>query len=144
MAALPPHMVFSYWIVLWFILYYFKLTSFSPKFAITAGILENIVLFILMIIWGTSLRTIIWFVIINIVIKIMPFYYLRNEPYNLKDIYFTFGLFLLFILWLYINKQSLIGNAKLIYESLIYGNDNTPFMSLLRKIKNNFKTYEVI
>jgi len=144
MAALPPHMVFSYWIVLWFILYYFKLTSFSPKFAITAGILENIVLFILMIIWGTSLRTIIWFVIINIVIKIMPFYYLRNESYNLKDIYFTFGLFLLFILWLYINKQSLIGNAKLIYESLIYGNDNTPFMSLLRKIKNNFKRYEII
>jgi len=144
MAALPPHMVFSYWIVLWFILYYFKLTSFSPKFAITAGILENIVLFILMIIWGTSLRTIIWFVIINIVIKIMPFYYLRNEPYNLKDIYFTFGLFLLFILWLYINKQSLIGNAKLMYDSFIYGKDNTPFMALLNKIEHNFKIYEVI
>jgi hypothetical protein len=144
MAALPPHMVFSYWILLWFILYYFKLTSFSPKFAITVGILENIVLFILMVIWGTSLRTIIWFVIINTLIKIMPFYYLRNESYNLKDIYFTFGLFFLFIIWLYINKQSLIGNAKLIYESLIYGKDSTPFMSLLRKIKNNFKSYEVI
>jgi hypothetical protein len=144
MAALPPHMVFSYWTILWFILYYFKLISFSPKFAITVGILENIVLFILMVTWGTSLRTIIWFVIINTLIKIMPFYYLRNEPYNLKDIYFTFGLFFLFIVWLHINNQSLIGNAKLIYDSLIYGNDNTPFMDLLHKIKNNFKRYEVI
>jgi len=144
MAALPPHMVFSYWVLLWFILYYFKLTSFSPKLAITIGILENIVLFILMIIWGTSLRTILWFVIINTLIKIMPFYYLRNESYTLKDVYFTVGLFCLFIVWLHINKQSLIGNAKLVYDSLIYGKDSTPFMSLLHKIENNFKIYEVI
>ena len=144
MATLPPHMVFSYWILLWFILYYFKLTSFSPKFAITMGILENIVLFIFMLIWGTSTRTIIWFAIINTLIKILPFYYLRNESYNLKDIYATIGLFLLFIIWLYINKQSLIGNAKLLYDSFIYGKDKTPFMALLNKIENNFKIYEVI
>ena len=139
MAALPPHMVFSYWVVLWFILYYFNLTSFSPKFAITVGILENIILFIFMVIWGTSLRTIIWFVIINTIIKILPFYYLRNESYNLKDIYATIALFVLFIVWLHINKQSLVGNAK-----LIYGNNNTPVMNLLHKIENNFKIYEVI
>ena len=144
MAALPPHMVFSYWVVLWFILYYFNLTSFSPKFAITVGILENIILFIFMVIWGTSLRTIIWFVIINTIIKILPFYYLRNESYNLKDIYATIALFVLFIVWLHINKQSLVGNAKLIYNSLIYGNNNTPVMNLLHKIENNFKIYEVI
>ena len=137
-------MVFSYWILVWFILYYFKLTQFSPKFAITVGILENIVLFIFMIIWGTSLRTKIWFVIINTLIKILPFYYLRNEPYNLKDIYFTFGLFLLFVIWLHINKENLIGNAKLMYDSFIYGKDNTPFMSLLHKIETNFKIYEII
>jgi hypothetical protein len=144
MAIIPPHMVFSYWILVWFILYYFKLTQFSPKFAITVGILENIVLFIFMIIWGTSLRTKIWFVIINTLIKILPFYYLRNEPYNLKDIYFTFGLFVLFVIWLHINKENLIGNAKLMYDSFIYGKDNTPFMSLLHKIEGNFKIYEII
>jgi len=144
MAIIPPHMVFSYWILVWFILYYFKLTQFSPKFAITVGILENIVLFIFMVIWGTSLRTKIWFVIINTLIKILPFYYLRNEPYNLKDIYFTFGLFLLFVIWLHINKENLIGNAKLMYDSFIYGKDNTPFMSLLHKIEGNFKIYEII
>ena len=144
MAALPPHMVFSYWVVLWFILYYFNLTSFSPKFAITVGILENIILFIFMVIWGTSIRTILWFVIINTFIKILPFYYLRHESYNLKDVYATIALFVLFIVWLHINKQSLVGNAKLIYNSLIYGNNNTPVMNLLHKIENNFKIYEVI
>jgi len=144
MPPLPPHLVFSYWVILWFILYYFKITSFSPKFAITAGILENLVLLSLMILWGTSTRTIIWFVIINTVIKIMPFYYLRNEPYKLKDIYFTLALFALFIVWLHINKQSLVGNAKLLYDSFIYGKDKTPFMGLLRKMENNFKSYRII
>ena len=102
------------------------------------------VLFIFMLLWGTSTRTILWFAIINTFIKILPFYYLRNESYNLKDIYFTLALFVLFIGWININKQSLVGNAKLIYDSLIYGKNNTPVMGLLHKIVNNFKTYEVI
>ena len=97
-----------------------------------------------MVLWGTSTRTIIWFAIINTLIKILPFYYLRNESYNLKDIYATIGLFLVFIVWLHINKQSLIGNAKLLYDSFIYGKDNTPFMSLLNQIKYNYKNLEII
>ena len=144
MAVLSPHLVFSYWVILWFILYYFKLTQFSPKFAITVGLLENIIIFICMLMWGTSTRTIIWFVIINTLIKIMPFYYLRNEPYKLKDIYFTLALFALFIVWLHINKKSLVGNAKLLYDSFIYGKDKTPFMGLLSKMENNFKSYWII
>ena len=144
MDPLSPHLVFSYWVFVWFIIYYFKLTSFSPKFAITVGILENLVLFIFMVLWGTSTRTIIWFVLINTLIKILPFYYLSNEPYRLKDIYFTLALFALFIVWLYINKQSLVGNARLLYDSFIYGKDKTPFMGLLRKMENNFRSYRII
>ena len=74
----------------------------------------------------------------------MPLYYLRYESYTLKDVYFTVGLFIIFIVWLHINKQSLIGNAKILYDSFIYGKDTTPIMSLLNKIENNFKIYEVI
>ena len=74
----------------------------------------------------------------------MPFYYLRHESYTLKDVYATICLFIIFVIWLHINKQSLIGNAKIIYDSFIYGKDKTPFMSLLHKIENNFKIYEVI
>lgn len=96
-----------------------------------------------MILWRTSMRTILWFVVINTVIKIMPLYYLRNEPYRLKDMYFTLVLFALFILWLHVNKQSLVGNAKLLYDSLIYGKDKTPFMGLLRKMENNFRQMNI-
>jgi hypothetical protein len=71
-------------------------------------------------------------------------YYLRNEPVKLRDIYFTIILFGIFVLWLHLNKQSLFGNMKVIHDSLLYGEDKTPFMALLNKIKMNFKNLQVI
>ena len=144
MAALRIDLVFSYWIYIWFILYIFKYTIYSPKFALTLGLLDNIVLLFLMFTWGTSIKTIIWFIIINTLIKIIPLYYLRTEPYKIKDMYFTMGLFLIYIIWLHINNQSLVGNIKMIHDSLLYGKNETPFMNLLSKIETNFKILEVI
>jgi hypothetical protein len=138
MSALRADLVFSYWIYIWFLLYIFKYTLYSPKFALTLGLLDNIVILILMFIWKTSVKTIIWFIIINTLIKVMPLYYLSNDMYKMKDIYFTGALFLIYIIWLHINKQSLIGNIKIIHDSLLYGKNETPIMNLLSKIEYNF------
>ena len=43
-----------------------------------------------------------------------------------------------------INKQSLTSNLKKIYNSLLYGKNETPFMSLLSNIKKYYKRLEVI
>ncbi len=139
MRSLRFDLVFSYWIYLWYILYALHATSYSPKFPLLLGLFDNIIMFILMIIYGTSSRTIIYFIIINTFIKVVPLYYLRNEKISIIDIYLTICLFLLFIIWLYINNQSLTGNAKLIYNSLLYGKNKTPFMSLLNQIRINYK-----
>ena len=144
MAALRADLVFSYWIYLWYILYAFKITNFSPKFPLMLGLIDNIIMLLLMLVYGTSRETIFYFIIINTLIKIVPLYYLRNEPLKLRDIYFTCFLFILFVGWLHLNKQSLIGNLKVIHNSLLYGQDKTPFMTLLNKIKNNFKNLQVI
>ena len=144
MVALRVDLVFSYWIYAWFILYFFNYTKYSPKIALILGLLDNIVMLFLMIVWSTSLKTIIWFIIINTLIKVVPLYYLRNESFKMKDIYFTIGLFFIYIIWLHINSQSLIGNIKVIHNSLLYGKNETPFMNLLSKIESNFKKLEVI
>ena len=144
MAALRADLVFSYWIFAWFILYEFRFTAYSPKFPLILGVIDNLIMLILMLLYGTSKRTIFYFIVINTLIKVMPLYYLRNESIQLNDIYFTFGLFLLFIFWLHVNEQSLVGNIKLIHDSLLYGKNQTPFMALLQKIKTNYKTIEVI
>jgi len=137
-------LVFSYWIYVWFILYTFKITTFSPKLPLILGLLDNIIMLALMLIYGTSGRTIFYFIFINIFIKVVPLYYLRNEPIKMRDIYFTIVLFSIFIIWLHINKQSLVGNLKLIHDSLLYGKDHTPFMVFINKIKKNFKELKII
>jgi hypothetical protein len=146
MATLRFDLVFSYWIYVWYMLYAFTplKIQYSPKFSLILGLIDNIIMLILMIMYGTSKRTIFYFILINILIKVFPLYYLRNEIIKTNDIYFTLGLFLIFIIWLHINKQSLIGNTKLIHDSLIYEKDNTPFMSLLGEIKHNYKNLNVI
>jgi len=144
MAALRADLVFSYWIFAWFILYEFRFTEYSPKFPLILGVIDNLIMLVLMILYGTSRQTIFYFIVINTLIKVMPLYYLRNESIRLNDIYFTCGLFLLFVFWLHLNEQNLVGNIKLIHDSLLYGKDETPFMALLKKIKSNYKTIEVI
>lgn len=144
MAALRADLVFSYWIYIWYILYAFKITIFSPKFPLILGLIDNIIMFGLMLLYSTSRETIFYFIVINTLIKIVPLYYLRKEQIQMKDIYFTCILFVVFIAWLYINKQSLIGNLKVIHDSLLYGQNKTPFMAILNQIKKNFKNLQVI
>jgi hypothetical protein len=144
MAALRADLVFSYWIYLWYLLYAFKFIKYSPKFPLILGLIDNIIMLLIMLFYGTSMQTIFNFIIINTLIKIIPLYYLRNEAIKLNDIYFTFGLFLVFIIWLHLNKQSLIGNLKVIHDSLLYDKGQTPFIALINKIKKNFKSLEVI
>ena len=144
MAALRADLVFSYWIYFWYVLYAFKITSYSPKFPLILGLIDNIIMLILMLLYGTSKRTIFYFISINTLIKIVPLYYLRNDNLKIKDIYFTIILFAIFILWLHLNKQSLFGNIKIIHDSLLFGQDKTPFMALINNLKKNFKNLEVI
>ena len=97
MPALRADLVFSYWIYFWYILYAFNFTKYSPKFPLILGLIDNIIMFGLMLKYGTSRRTIFYFIIINTFIKLVPLYYLRNESIKLNDIYFTIGLFFVFM-----------------------------------------------
>jgi hypothetical protein len=144
MAALRADLVFSYWIYFWYLLYAFRITSYSPKFPLILGLLDNIIMLLLMFIYGTSKRTIFYFIIVNTLIKVVPLYYLRNETLKIKDIYFTIILFGIFFLWLHLNKQSLFGNIKIIHDSLLFGQDKTPFMALINSLEKNFKNLEII
>lgn len=139
MKALRPDLIFSYWMFVWFLLYIFNYTTYNPKFALILGLIENIIMLIFMLVYNTPIQTIVIFVIVNMLIKVVPLYYLRKDLIKWKDIYFTCILFLIFIVWLHLNNQNLVGNVKLIYDSLLYGKDKTPVMALISKMEKNFK-----
>jgi len=138
MTNIRIDLVFSYWIYLWYLLYILRFIKYSPKFAMAIGIVDNFIMLCLMLYFATKMQTIIMFLIINTIIKIIPYYSLRRETIKIKDILFTLFLFIIFIIWLHINKQSLRGNLKIIYDSLIYSQNKTPLMSLFQQIKKNY------
>lgn len=144
MAKIRADLVFSYWIFGWYILFALNVTSYSPKFALILGALDNMFMLAMMLLYGTSTKTIFYFILINIAIKIVPLYYLINIPIKTSDIYFTCGLFTLFIIWLRINNQQLIGNAKLIYDSIVYNKNDTPLFSFLAQMQQNYKQMQII
>ena len=141
MRTLRFDLIFSYWIFIWILIFRLKWTIFSPKFAIIVGLIINSFMLIFMFLYGTIMESIVYFIIINIFIKVIPLYYLRNKSITWKDIYVTFILFIIYIIWLHFNKESLSGNLKLIYDSLINNKNNTPFLSLINKFKTNWKNY---
>ena len=123
--------VFSYWIFAWYLLYITKVVSYSPKLALGLGIIENTFLLVSMILFGSNLRTILSFIFINTLIKLLPFYSLRREVIKITDLMPTVILFAVYVVWIYYNQQDLTGNYKMVFDSLIHNKDKTPFMKLL-------------
>jgi hypothetical protein len=95
--------VFSYWLFVWWILYYASLTSFNPKIFLTIGLLENIGLFFLL---APEKRS--FFVLVNTFIKIIPLYLVWKRPTGLRDFYAGLILFLIYIIWLKLNGEPLV------------------------------------
>lgn len=144
MAVLRADLVFSYWIYFWYILYAFKFISYSPKFALILGLIDNLIMLFLMLYFGTSTKTIFNFILINTLIKVIPLYTLRNEAIQMKDIYFTIVLSIVFVIWIHLNSQTLVGNLKLVHDSLLKGKNETPFLSLMSEIERNFTNLKII
>ena len=95
--------IFSYWIFAWFLLYYFNIIKYSPKFVIILGLIENCFLLLFLIIYKSTLYKITKFIIINTIIKVIPLYLVWNDKIIKRDIYATIILFLIYLLWIYLN-----------------------------------------
>lgn len=128
--------VFSYWVLSWYILYELKVIQYNPEPAFLFGILENIIYLLLMFFYKNSAINIILFIVINVLIKVIPFYRLRNTTYGYKDIGFTVFLFLLWTLWLRLNDV----NIKTYYTDSVNAiktnNPKTPGMYYIKKFWN--------
>ena len=126
--------VFSYWIFAWFILYYLKLTSYSPLFILLVGVVDNTFLFF-SVINKKEIALRIEFLIINFFIKILPIIIIiksNNNKIKISDILATIILLLLYIIWLIINRKIIIENNRLIIKI----QRTTPFYNLVRKLMN--------
>ena len=127
-------LVFSYWIFIWALLYKLKITKYNPKLLLLLGIAENMVVLVFMILFNSSYTNIFYFIIINIFIKIIPYYQLRKTRITYDDIYASIVVFLIYCLWLYINDIEVIKYEKKVIYSLVHNKNQTPGLYFLHKI----------
>jgi len=129
-------LVFSYWIFAWFLLYYFGIIDYNPKLILIFAFIENIFIFIAMIMNKTPLIQLLKFLFINFFIKILPLWYVWRTKIMFNDIYPTILLCILYLIWVYINKKNVIHYQLSITRSLINGKSETPLLSLIKSIHN--------
>ena len=123
--------LFSYWVLFWYILYYFKFVkSYNPKFALILALIENLLILFFMFFYKPKIYTIIYFIIVVFFMKIIPLYIVWNTCIKMKDIYMTIFLFCIYLIWIYINNITLKKIFNETYD-VIRGKKLFPSMTLL-------------
>ena len=117
--------IFSYWIFIWFILYYLGLTKYNPLFLLLVGYIFTLFEFIYLIINKTSKYNLIKFFLINILIKFIPILLIIKFPlrFNLDDIYVSIYLIITYLIIMSIMNKNPYEYYKLMINTYIY-NDN--------------------
>jgi len=134
--------LFSYWIFVWFILFYatsLKNPVPSPKLAFIVAIFENIIEIILLSRVNKNPWQILKYFITIFLFKILPIYLMWDIPVVLpRDIYILIGVFLVYNIYLYAMGTSLFEVYKETNQSLEQNQNQTPFYRFLDWIKSKF------
>jgi len=133
---------FSYWIFVWFILYYFKYIDYYPKIWLILAIILNIIEIFFMIYYNNPILYIILFLIINFFIKVIPLYLLRNNPFRTKDFLFGIIIFIIYLFWLFSNKTNFYEIIKKNFDNIKIKKIGTPMIYYITNLlKNNKITF---
>ena len=136
-------LIFSNWIIVWFLFYYIGVIPYSPKFALILGLFENIILLTMMIINRVRFLSLVQFSCVIFIMKVFPLLVLRNLSYDVDDIIFTLILFNIYLVWLRMNGQDFYDNIMDAIHSLVGDKADTPIMSLFRKAEKYLKDNHV-
>lgn len=130
-----PDFIFSYWIFAWFLLYYFGIVTFNPKFAIICGIFENLFIVALMFYYHTKIKLIFLFLIMFLLLKAIPILSIWREKMQFHDIIATFVLFIVYLFWvIVVNKKKFYDFTKQTNDLIIHNKNTLPGMIFLDKL----------
>jgi hypothetical protein len=113
-----PDFIFSYWIFGWFILYFTRIISINPKLWLIVAFWENIIS-VFVLFFKSKMYVFIRFFIVNLLIKVLPLYLIRNTKIHKTDIVYSVLIFVIYLLWLYINNFTIFTLYEIIYNSQI-------------------------
>lgn len=129
-----PDLIFSYWIFIWFILYILHIVQYNPKFALLFALIFNILQIGLMIYYKNKWSVIIIFSFVVFVIKCIPLWILRNKAYHVKQLLYTFILYCIYTIWLFVNGKNPYSMMKATYNAMKQNKPFGPFSYFLNHL----------
>ena len=117
--------IFSYWIFIWYILFYIGLTKYNPLFILIVGYIFTLFEFIYLIINKSSRYNLIKFLIINIIIKLIPILLIIKFPlkFNIDDIYVSIYLIFFYVIIMSIMNKNPYEYYKLMINTYLYNDE---------------------
>ena len=129
--------IFSYWIFLWFLLFYFKIITYNPYYFLLIGLIF-VVFQAGLYLYFSNFEKLFYFIIINPIIKIIPLILIHNMPRSRSDILFGILLFVIYLGFIIIKRYFKISKSKTLYESILQETKSkditTPGMYYIKKI----------
>ena len=141
MKEITIDMLFSYWILAWFVMYIFLETQniwirkhLNPLLAFYFGLFENVISCIQLFLYG-AMYSAIQFSVIIIALKILPIYLLRKHHIDWSnDLYVLLFIFAIYNLYLWFIKKTNIWTIYNETTKSITNNENrTPLLSFINR-----------
>lgn len=102
-----PDLIFSHWILIWYVLYIIGVVPFNPKYLFVLGIALAVLQFGMMLLYHKSFSYILAFVIANILMKGLPLYTIYHRKTTDMDVSVMMSSVVLYAIWLKINNKNL-------------------------------------
>jgi hypothetical protein len=109
--------IFSYWIFVWFLLFYFKLTSYNPFIILLIAYIFTLFELIYLFYYKINRYNLIKFFIINVIIKFIPILLIFKYPIEIRKKDLLFGLYL-FLIYLFV-MSFLNKNPYIFYKKML-------------------------
>ena len=123
---------FSYWIFTWFLLYYFGVVTTNPKWLLVLAFIQNIIVIFLFIRYKYTLKFILIFSLIAVLVKVIPFMLIKGTKVDNTAFIWYFIIFGMYCLGMYLNNKNTI-NYIFPFDSI---KNKKFFPPILREIFN--------
>lgn len=105
---ITPDKFFSIWIFIYTIAYIFKITPYNPIILICFALTFFIITLLIVIYKLNEKSLLIYYLIVNIIGKLIPLFIIFNEKITNNDIIFTVYFILLYVIYMQIIKEDII------------------------------------
>ncbi len=126
--------IFSYWIFIWFILYYFNIIKYNPLFILIIAYFITLLELIYLFNNNINKYNFIKFFIINVIIKLIPIILIFKYPIiiNNEDLLCGFYILCLYIFVMsYLNKNPYVYYKRMLNTYINDNNEYKSFVSIL-------------